>query len=238
MKALEYHPLSLANVGMSIIGSRATDANHWREMEEDLHALLDDDTLEKYPLCYDRPYNLTVGASMMLMVECVPAETLQLLYLIALLEVPVSERILKLFYQSIKTTNFDYRYSVQLKDLEDRSLIELTMQGAIRILATHDLRIHYIREKRYRELRSLAAKILGESTGSLFFIMGAMHFAQPFLDLATIHLEDHIRVINNGVIPRKMESGRDARALVTRIRRHSHWICLLFGIRNPGGISD
>lgn len=236
IQRLDYHPLSLANIGISIPTKRATDARYWKAINGNIHDLLDENNVQGKPIVYDRPYSLTVGASMMLMVESLSPKAQQLLFLLSLFEdQSLPEPFVKFFHKFLQTDQTNSCvlkfYSAQ-KYLIDRSLIEiLHIREDDFSLDAHSLRMHYVRESKPLELRSTASHILatsdlrvddiqsGAAEGTLLMVLSAMYFEQRFKGEVEITFQKHRRIINGEVIPQNMNFGIDALQFVTD-RRH------------------
>lgn len=245
--------MALANIGISINESRATDLSQWEAIRDNFHVILDDKDFYSSPIVYDRPYNLAVGASMMLMVESLLPEARRLLFLMALLEGPeLPETLIKFFYKfvlSVPTTEFILKYNTHEKYLEDRSLVELKRRGNEPMLAAHSLRTHYIREKKTLDVSYIASHILagasntegiadqikrGDADETLVAILSAVYYEEPFRGVVGAILERHLRIIDDGVIPRSLNGEIDVFDLVEKTRhRRPREIGHLVQLLNP-----
>ncbi|CAM6125627.1 unnamed protein product [Calypogeia fissa] len=235
--AVEYHPLSLANVGMSINKSRAADASQWQLIKDNINVHLDENDFHT-PLGYDTPYSLAISTSMMLMVESLPSESQRLLCLLALFEgATLPEYLVKFFFKFIQPREFSLKFSNQQKLLEDRSLIESRIEGNMTVLGTHGLRTYYIRKNKAVEMRSIASQILsttsmdqdaakiierGDADETLVAVLSAMHFDQSLKDVVARNLENHVRILNGGVIPRSLDMFLNTPDIVERARRQEY----------------
>ncbi|CAM6085547.1 unnamed protein product [Calypogeia fissa] len=231
--AVEYHPLSLANIGMSVNRSWATDARRWRLIKDHINVHLDENDF-RTPLGYETRYNLSISASMMLMVDSLPSESQRLLCLLALFEdASLPEYLVKFFFKFVQPSDFALKFTNQHKFLEDRSLIESRIQGNRTVLGTHGLRTYYIRKWKTVEMRSLASQILctamdqdaskliksGDADETLVAVLSAMHFDQFFKDVVTSNLQSHIKILNGGVIPQTLNMRLDTHDIV-ELTRH------------------
>lgn len=241
-----YLPLSLANVGISVNSSRATDASHWEAINDNLNHVLLHDDFQVSPVMYEKSYDLTIGASMMLMVESLRLDAWRLLFLIALLGGDhLPETLVRYFYKWIQpsqsTDLHRLNYENMEKYLADRSLVDLHMQRnesrserlrGQRTLVGHRLRMRFIREKKSLDVRSIAAQIVessnqggterieeGDAEATLITILSAVYFQEPFADVVVNTLEKHCQLLDEGTIPRNISStGIDLRDLVKTAR--------------------
>ncbi|CAM6091704.1 unnamed protein product [Calypogeia fissa] len=234
--AVEYHPLSLANIGISVNRIWATDPSQWRLIKDHINVHLDENDF-RTPLAYDTPYNLAISASMMLMVESLPSESQRLLCLLALFEGgSFPEYLVKFFFKFVEPNDFALKLTSQQKFLEDRSLIESRIERDRRVLETHGLRMYYIRKRKTVDMRSIACKMLsmpmdqdatkrirrGDADETLVAVLSAMHFDQFFKDAVASNLENHIKILNGGVIPRSLNMSLDTRDIVELTRHREH----------------
>ncbi|CAM6091706.1 unnamed protein product [Calypogeia fissa] len=234
--AVEYHPLSLANIGMSVNRSWATDASRWELIEKNINVHLDDNDY-RTPLGYDTPYNLAISASMMLMVESLPSESQRLLCLLALFQGgSLPEYLVKFFFKLVQPRDFGLKFTNQQKFLEDRSLIESRIEGNRPVLGTHGLRTYYIRKKKTVEMSSIASQILsttrdqdsvkiikvGHEDETLVAVLSAMYFHESFKGLVASRLEDHVKILNGEVIPRSLNMRLDTLDIVELTRHRKY----------------
>jgi hypothetical protein len=163
VEKLHHHPLSLANIGISIRSSQASDPSHWKMIEEDLKTCLEAVGISKAgPVLHGRPYSFSVRSSMMVMVTGLRPEAFPLLGIMALFSSPYfPEETVKLFYGRISQINI--QFALYLKYLEARSLIKIWEQEkTVEFMVSMDgSRTQYIRETRSKELRALALHVLG-----------------------------------------------------------------------------
>ncbi|CAM6115237.1 unnamed protein product [Calypogeia fissa] len=194
---LEYHPLALANIGISINRNRATDVEEWNLVQKHIYDCLRDEFNDSY-----RRRTLgdfSVSASMMRMVEYLPPEELLLLFLMAAFNGGDSpEPLVKYFYSFIQRNGFWVK--MQIECLLDKSLIHKTGRGDCSTLAIHRVRRHYILERKLPEVRCTVSQILA-ATGYqdeaklmkredgddsiLVIVLGAMYFDESLLDVLT-----------------------------------------------------
>jgi hypothetical protein len=240
---LHHHPLALANVGINISRSHASDPNYWKLIQEDLQSYLDVVSItDARPILYDTPYSLSLRASMMVMLKGLRPEVFPLLGLIALFEGPCfPEDLLKLFYRRLSQSSLEY--FAQVNYLEARSLIEMReKQSTDEIMVSMcPLRTHYIRETRNVDIKALALHVLGGSSGQeeaeqlkdegiLTVIIAAVEFAEPFLSEVATRLEHLVRINNGGEIPPPI---RDLSFLsIARTIRSHHEFRLLYRFLN------
>lgn len=165
-RKLAFHPLSLANVDMSIMRNRATKASKWGEKKKHLLLLLGDERIvPNNPFSYEMPYNLIVGASMMVIVDCIPlSEAHRILDLMSLFEgLGFKQNLFNFFNACIQTSRSNFEFNFLVKYLKDRSLIEKRKQGNKRMLEAHGLRTHYIREEKTRCGEDLCSNLKRQS---------------------------------------------------------------------------
>lgn len=247
------HPLALANVGLSLNASRETGSlqyEEWREMKECFERIVG-----------VRGFDYRVTSSMMLLVERTSEGPRQLLYLMALLEGPTQpEDLVKFFYKHILTTDhFDSEFAYQVAYLKNRSLIEVWIEQNVsatahttrprrKTLAAHPLRTEDLRRLySFDELDSLGAQIVKaasecqglsepiqgfEEEVTLIWIMAMLHFAEKFLHVVGPRLRERVSLINNGVIPERLQK------VFLRSRSSGNQFASFYWLLSPDGEGD
>jgi hypothetical protein len=243
---LHHHPLSLANVGISISRSHASDPDYWNMIEEELQSYLDAiDISDARPFLFDSPYSLSIRASMMVMVKRLSPEVFPLPGVMALFNHPCfPEDLVKLFYRRISQSNI--QFAGYMKYLESRSLIEMWKQEKTDefMVSLGSQRTHYIRETRKVDMRALALFVLGVTQGGedsmkstdediLTTVIAAIEFAEPFLREVAFSLENLLRTNNDGEVPRVL--GNPSFLGIARAIRSHREFRLLYRFLNFSG---
>lgn len=156
------NPLALASLALAVGEKDRHDERKWIAVEEDLAALLEEETLPQHLM-----YPTSVASSIMLALKAVPSEALELLYLASLCEGPVvPELVTRIFYfflnggssKFIQWTNFLENSSlVQVHNYE----VQWSTGPRQKTWSVHSLRQLFIREKKTKELETLTDRLLG-----------------------------------------------------------------------------